>query len=59
MQRGLSEKDVSIAGDQFAFVGRNMGERPEAIDLQSIDIFVRVKRFGDGGKAAWEKSGKA
>jgi hypothetical protein len=45
-----SAKHVSVARDQLAFAFRDVGQCPESVDLQFVQIFIRVERFGTAGK---------
>src|SRR5204863_2868926 len=43
-------KRVPIAGDQLAFSVVHVSQRAESVDLQLVEIFVRVEGFGTAGE---------
>jgi hypothetical protein len=52
---GKAAKDVPVAGDQLGFAVLNVCQCAESVDLQLVQILVRVERFRTAGKPhrAW------
>src|SRR5262249_44424443 len=46
-------KHISVARDQFAFPVQDVRKRTKPIDLQFVDIFIRVEWLGAPRKPHW------